>query len=71
MSKPASPGLPHHRAESTCQQSIPIGLRKDPCSDSAGRKHTRLGCVGVESALHMAEGHLCRRARDDADWKAV
>ena len=51
--------------------SIPIGLRKDPCSDSAGRKHARLSCLSVESVLHVPEGKLCRRARGGADCKAV
>ena len=51
--------------------SIPIGLRKDPCSDSAGRKHARLSYVSVGSAFHMPEEHLCRRARGGADCKAV
>ena len=41
--------------------SIPIGPRKDPCSDSAGRKHPRLSCLSVESALHVPEGKLYRR----------
>ena len=55
--------------------SIPIGLRhghgKDPCSDSAGRNHARLSCLSVESASHVPEGKLCRRARGSADRKAV
>jgi hypothetical protein len=31
--------------------SIPIGLRKDPCSDSAGRNHARLSCLSEQPAI--------------------
>ena len=63
--------------------TVSLVLRKGPCSELVGRKHTRLGCVGVESALHTPEGHAraslalevlslagCAEGRvhGDADW---
>jgi len=51
--------------------SVPLGLRKDPYSDAAGRKHARLRYVKVGSAFYVPEGRPYRRARGGADWKAV